>query len=76
MEGSRELVTRMLPLPQPELEHSSQASQWLIKTEIAFGTEQRRQSLSDDVDKASDAEDVDGQKKVAAGDQPVCDQRG
>src|SRR6516165_3321049 len=38
-------ITRMLPLPQPELEHPSQPEQWPIKAKIPFAPNERRDAL-------------------------------
>ena len=39
MNGSCNLITRLLPLPQPEFKNPSQTHKWLVKTQIAFGRE-------------------------------------
>ena len=56
----------MFPLPQPELQDFSQASQWMIKTGKSFGPKERHQTLGHDVKKTRDPENMDGQKQVAS----------
>jgi hypothetical protein len=56
MKGSCGPITRMLPLPQPELEHPSQSEQWPIKAKIPFAPNERRDALREDIGKTSDAQ--------------------
>jgi hypothetical protein len=61
----------MLPLSEPELEHSSGASQRVIKAWVTFSSNQRYEASCHDVRKTKYADDVDGQKQTATDDQPI-----
>jgi len=76
MERACEPVAWVFPLPQPELANPSEASQGPVKTRIALGSKQRHQTLGHDIEKAGNAESVDGQEDGTVGDQPVCDLEG
>jgi hypothetical protein len=60
MEGSCELVTRVLPLAQPKFQNSSQPDPWLVKPKIAFGSNKRNQALRHNVGKTHDAQKMNG----------------
>jgi hypothetical protein len=61
----------MLPLSEPELEHSSGTSQRVIQARVTFGSNQRHEASCHDVSKTKYADDVDGQKQTATDDQPI-----
>src|SRR5512147_1178609 len=56
-------VARMLPLSEPVLGDLPQARQRLVKAEIAFRTEERRESSRHDVGEADDTEDMNEYKE-------------
>jgi hypothetical protein len=62
MESTRELIARVFPLPEPELEDPSEARTWPIKTWITLGANERHHSLRDNVKETTDSENMDGKK--------------
>jgi hypothetical protein len=60
MEGSCELVTRVLPLAQPKFQNSSQPDPWLVKPKIAFAPNERDHAHRHNVEETQDTQKMNG----------------
>src|SRR5215469_989191 len=66
MERARNLVPRMLPLSEPELQHLPDPCDRSIKARIALGPQQGHKTFGYDVRKARHAQNVDRQDEGLA----------